>query len=344
MLAPPRPSTDPASGKISPPMGKTAKIRDLSIAEIRDRYLADDASITPQLLEKLRRDRRRGVKAIYQQLARRLEAEREAAERLERMMDCERVLWTAGLRRVAGVDEAGMAPLAGPVVAAAVVFPPDPEAARIPGVDDSKRLAPEERERLEPLIEERATGIGVGVVEPEEIDRVNIYRAGLLAMGRAVEALPEPPEHLLVDARRIPRVGTPQNAFEKGDSRVYAVAAASIVAKCHRDRLMVEMDGAHPGYGFARHKGYPTAEHRRAIERLGPCPEHRRSFGVLDELTGACSDLFYQLQERLAAAETADDLRAYEAEWEECRETLSDTEQRKLLLVVRRRWKVVEIS
>ena len=314
------------------------KPSDLSIGQIRARYLAGDGPVTPQLVAKLRRDRRAGVRQIARQLERRLEREREEAQRLDALLNFERVLWRSGIERIAGVDEAGMGPLAGPVVAAAVVFPPGAE---LPGVDDSKRLDAEVREELAAAIREAASGVGVGVVEVAEIDRLNIYQAGLLAMRRAVEALPVAPEHLLVDAREIPEIAIPQNPFEKGDGINFSIAAASIVAKTHRDALMVELDRRFPGYGFARHKGYGTREHQEAIRGLGPCPAHRRSFAFIEELCGAFSDLFYDLRERLWAAETADELRRLEAEWSRCREEMAEPEQRKLRLTISRRWKMV---
>jgi ribonuclease HII len=194
----------------------------------------------------------------------------EAAPHLERL------LWRVGIRHVAGVDEVGMGPLAGPVVAAAVVLPAE---THVDGVADSKVLAPAVRERLAVEIRRRALGIGVGVVPPEEIDRLNIYQAGLLALRRAVEALrPLVPGFVLVDGREIPGLGLPQSAYPKGDAFVTSIAAASIVAKCHRDALMGELDRLYPAYGFARHMGYATPDHLAALRAHGPSPVHRRSF------------------------------------------------------------------
>ena len=190
----------------------------------------------------------------------------------------ERELWASGLVRVAGVDEAGVGPLAGPVVAAAVVFP---HGVGVRGVDDSKKLAPERREELAREIREKALAWAVAAVEADEIDRVNIYQASLAAMSRAVRALSVIPEHLLVDARRIPDCDLPQEAIVRGDARCHAIAAASILAKTDRDARMIDHEASYPGYGFASHKGYPTEAHRDAIRRLGPCPIHRRSFTLL---------------------------------------------------------------
>lgn len=205
---------------------------------------------------------------------------RAEQRRLSALLARERCLWEAGIERVAGVDEAGVGPLAGPVVAAAVVFPPG---VGLRGVDDSKRLPPARRAELAEAIRGECAGWSVAVIEPEEIDRINIYRAGLEAMRRALAALPAEPQHVLVDARVVPGLVVPQEAIVKGDAKCHAIAAASILAKTARDALMVELDARFPGYGFAEHKGYPTPAHRAAIRLLGPCAAHRRSFTLLGQ-------------------------------------------------------------
>jgi ribonuclease HII len=187
----------------------------------------------------------------------------------------ETLLWRVGIHYVAGVDEVGMGPLAGPVVAAAVVFPPG---THLEGVADSKVLTAAARERLDVEIRRRALAVGIALVEPDEIDRINIYRAGLAACRRALEALPFVPGFVLIDGREIPDLPVPQSAYPKGDAFVCSIAAASIVAKVYRDALMCELDGRYPGYGFARHMGYSTRAHFAAIRELGPSPIHRRSF------------------------------------------------------------------
>lgn len=203
-----------------------------------------------------------------------------AAARTRRLLRRERELWGAGVLRIAGVDEAGVGPLAGPVVAAAVIFEPE---VRVAGVDDSKVLRPARREELALRIRETAIAWSVVAVEPDEIDRLNILRATLEAMRRAVDALAIRPDHVLVDARTIPGIDLPQEGIVKGDSHSHAIAAASILAKTDRDALMRGYDTEFPGYGFADHKGYPTEEHRHAIRRLGPCSIHRRSFTLLPQ-------------------------------------------------------------
>jgi len=190
----------------------------------------------------------------------------------------ERALWRAGLARVAGVDEVGVAPACGPVVAAAVVF--RPYARRIPGVRDSKTLSAAQREALAPEVRRRALAVGVGAASVAEIDRLNIYHATHLAMRRALARLGGH-DHVLVDGLTIAgfeaAVG-PYDAIVDGDALVYSIACASIVAKVVRDRLMARLAARHPGYGWERNAGYATAEHRAAMAQLGVTPFHRRSF------------------------------------------------------------------
>jgi ribonuclease HII len=187
----------------------------------------------------------------------------------------EREAWGEGLTRVAGVDEVGRGPLAGPVVAAAVILDPG---RRIAGLRDSKLLTEARRERLAEEIWAQAVAVGVGEVDPATIDRINILEATRLAMRQALARLAAPPQLVLIDAVRLSALGCPQRAIIKGDRRSASIAAASIIAKVHRDRLMAEWDRVYPGYGFAEHKGYATEAHQSALRRNGPCPLHRRSF------------------------------------------------------------------
>jgi ribonuclease HII len=313
-------------------------LSDLSIEQIRERYARPDQPVTPQALNKLKRDPRHGVRQIYDALKKRYERERAEKLRLDAMLNFERVLWRSGVERIAGVDEAGTGPLAGPVVAAAVVFPPETE---LPGIDDSKRLDPDQRAAAERTIRERATGIGIGVADVAEIDTLNIYHAALLAMRRAVESLPASPQHVLVDARKIPGIDVPQNCFFKGDGIDFSIAAASIIAKTHRDRLMDDLAQRYPAYGFHRHKGYATSEHQEAIRRFGPCAIHRMSFTFIGEIRGEYSPLFYELKQRLEAARERAALESLEVELAACCAAFSDDEQRKLKLTLSRRWKML---
>lgn len=190
----------------------------------------------------------------------------------------EREFWRRGLRLVAGVDEAGRGPLAGPVVAAAVILPPG---VRLPGLDDSKRLGEARRLLLYERIRRVAVAVGVGHASPREVDGMNVHRATQEAMRRALRRLRPAPEAVLVDGWPLPGLHVPQRAVVDGDALCQSIAAASVVAKVWRDRLMQVLDRRYPQYGFARHKGYPTPEHRLALERWGLTPLHRRSFRLL---------------------------------------------------------------
>ncbi|MCG7907780.1 MAG: ribonuclease HII [Candidatus Thiodiazotropha taylori] len=182
---------------------------------------------------------------------------------------------------IAGVDEVGRGPLAGPVVAAAVILHPEQP---IDGLADSKKLSEKRREALDLIIRERAYSWSLGRAEVEEIDRINILQASLLAMKRAVEGLADVPGHALVDGKHLPQLSCSAEAVIGGDSRVEAISAASIIAKVARDREMVELDLKYPGYGLARHKGYPTRQHLQGLQELGITPIHRRSFGPVKRL------------------------------------------------------------
>ena len=197
-------------------------------------------------------------------------------------LEAERALWAQGLRRVAGLDEAGRGALAGPVVAAAVIAPPADCAEGVwTQVRDSKLLSPQRREALVEAIHAAAVAWGVGIVPAPVIDRDGIAAATRQAMREAVAALGEPPDHLLIDWVRLPSLNIPQTSIAKADRHMISVAAASILAKVTRDRLMVAADAVHPGYGFAGHKGYGTRQHLAQLAAQGPCPEHRRSFAPL---------------------------------------------------------------
>jgi ribonuclease HII len=314
------------------------KLTDLSIEELRNQFIHGHQPITAQHLTRLGRDPRQGVRKLCEILKRRYEQERAERFRLQNMLNFERLLWKSGLRSIAGVDEVGVGPLAGPVVAAAVIFPPETE---IAGVDDSKRLDAEERMKLAAAIRQSAAAIGIGTADVAEIDRFNIYQAALLAMRRAIEALPLTPEHVLVDARIIPGISMPQNAFNKGDGINFSIAAASIIAKTHRDRLMEDLDKEYPGYGFAQHKGYGTPEHQNAIRELGPSAIHRLSYQFIRELCGEFSALFYSLKQQLQESVSDADLRALEVKLKDRWTELDEKEQRKMRLMISRRWKTV---
>ncbi len=201
-------------------------------------------------------------------------------------LDLEARLWAEGYRCVAGLDEAGRGAWAGPVVAAAVILPPGDLCLLqdLSAVRDSKQLTANRREEILVLIRERALAWSLGSVSASGIDGGGIVPATRRAMGEAIRSLSRPADYLVIDYLALPGVALPQTSLPKGDARVLSIAAASIVAKVHRDRMMVELDSQFPGYGFAQHKGYGTSQHRAALEALGPCAVHRLSFRPLREL------------------------------------------------------------
>ncbi|MDR7545184.1 MAG: ribonuclease HII [Armatimonadota bacterium] len=220
-------------------------------------------------------DPRAGARALAERWRRRQHRLEAEVRRVVAMFAREREAWIAGISPVAGVDEAGRGPLAGPVVAAAVVFP---EIQPIRGLNDSKKLRPGEREALYDAIAAAGAWIGVGTADVEEIDRYNILGATARAWGRAIASLPRRPALVLLDGNVRASMPTPQVTIVRGDATCASIAAASIVAKVTRDRMMIDLDRRFPGYGFRRHKGYATAEHLNALRRLGPSPAHRRAF------------------------------------------------------------------
>lgn len=255
----------------------------LVLSELRRRFVIEGRRLDAATETALKADPRAGAAAILAAVARRRFDNRSEGQRLRKLLQYETALWSTGVLHVAGVDEAGMSPLAGPVSAAAVVFAPG---SRIPGVDDSKKLDASKRERLADEIKQAAVAWCVGFAQVEEIDTINIYWAGLLAMRRAVEGLQVSPQHVLLDARRLKELTVPQQRIIKGDSKSLTIAAASILAKTARDAHMRELEVQYPGYGFARHKGYPVREHVEALKQLGATPVHRRSFGPVRDALG----------------------------------------------------------
>jgi ribonuclease HII len=307
-----------------------------SLKELQDKYANPDALVSAPALRSLQRDPRAGARNLYRRLLKRFEEQKHERLRLDAMLHFERLLWKAGIANIAGVDEVGVGPLAGPVVAAAVIFPPD---IAIKGIDDSKMIDAQSRRWLDEQIRKKAAAIAIGVIDVEEIDRLNIYHAGLRAMQVALANLQIVPQHVLVDSRTIPDVSQPQNSFDKGDGINFSIAAASIVAKVHRDGLMTDLDAAYPGYGFANHKGYATREHQDAIRDLGPCPIHRRSFGFIRELQGQFCPLYYELKRRGAKITSRGEMSSWEAEIKAGADRLSEMESKKLQFMRNRLWK-----
>ncbi len=255
----------------------------LALAQVRLRFLVEGRPMDAATEAALQADQRSGAKSILEAVARRRFENRSEGQRLRKLLRYESALWSSGVLHVAGVDEAGMSPLAGPVAAAAVIFAPG---SRITGIDDSKKLDAPCRDRLAGEIREMAVGWSVAFAEVEEIDSINIYWAGQLAMLRALQGLAVAVEHVLLDGRRLKDLKLPQRAIIKGDSKSMSIAAASILAKTARDALMHRLDAEYPGYGFARHKGYPVREHLTALQRLGASAAHRRSFAPVREVLG----------------------------------------------------------
>lgn len=255
-----------------------------SIPELRELFLGRRRPVPKGLLEALEVDSRQGAHQLAKQIRVRYRSNRSEGQRLHTLLRFEIELWSQGYSFVAGVDEAGMAPLAGPVVAGAVILPQN---YKLRGLNDSKKiLDPEMREELAVQIKQDAICWAFGFAEVEEIDRINIYHAGLLAMQRALQGLTCIPDFVLVDARKIPQCPSPQRGIIRGDALSASIAAASIIAKTTRDAHMLELDALYTGYGFASHKGYPTPEHCRALKELGALPVHRRSFGRVRQALG----------------------------------------------------------
>lgn len=267
----------------SPPSRPTLEtLQRLSISQIRD--WAERAGEDPELWALLEQDARLGVRRLGVQRRLAWQRQQDEQKRLHKLVELEERWWSRGAQRVAGVDEVGRGCLAGPVVAAAVILRPG---TWFPGLDDSKKLPPEKRERLAAQVLEAAQAVGLGQVDAPEIDQTDILQASLKAMRLALAQLPEAPQQVLVDGNQRPGSPHPETAVVEGDSRSLSIAAASVVAKVHRDRLMVQYEEEYPGYGFAGHKGYGSPQHLEALEALGPCPLHRFSFGPVARLRRA---------------------------------------------------------
>jgi ribonuclease HII len=255
-----------------------------SLAELRQRYLVEGAALPAGLVSRLEADPRDGAKRLLRALERRRAENRAEGQRLRQMLKFEHELWAQGVRHIAGVDEAGMGPCAGPICAGAAILP---KGYKLKGLDDSKKILDEAfRDELAEVVKRDALAWAVGWAQVDEIDTLNVYHAGLQAMRRAVEGLSVRPDYLLVDARTVPGVPQPQRGIIKGDAQSLSIAAGAILAKTTRDRFMSELDAKHPGYGFASHKGYNTPEHLAALERLGVIDQHRRSFAPVRKALG----------------------------------------------------------
>lgn len=270
------------------PISQMEELLQQSVSQLKARFLDGQEPAPRGLLEALETDSRRSARELAARLRSRERINRAEGQRLRHLLKYESELWSQGFNLIAGVDEAGVGPMAGPVVAGAVVLPRD---YKLRELDDSKKLDEPTREQLAQRIKADAVAWGIGVAEVEEIDELNIYHAGLLAMRRAVEGLKTKsdfilPDFILVDARTIPDCAAPQRGIVRGDSLSASIAAASIIAKTTRDAMMIELDEQYPGYGLAAHKGYPTPQHFEALRRLGASPIHRRSYRPVREVMG----------------------------------------------------------
>ncbi len=251
----------------------------LTIPQIRQRL--EGAEFSLEELTSLEQDSRASVIKLLQQWQKRQAKERQEMERLEAMFSYERKLKEAGCCLIAGMDEAGRGPLAGPLVVAAVILPQD---CRLMMLNDSKKLSVQQRERLYDQVKEKAIAVSSIVIGIEMIDTLNIYQATIQGMYQAVRALNPQADGVLIDAVPLPDLTFPNESIIGGDARSASIAAASIIAKVERDRLMLEADLQYPEYGFAKHKGYGTPDHMAAIREYGPCPIHRRSFEPVKSL------------------------------------------------------------
>ena len=300
------------------------RLANLSVSEI-ELVLERRRSVGRRTVRYLLEDDRAGVRALGRRYLDRVRARERERARMGRLLEAERALLFEGVRTAAGVDEAGMAPIAGPVVAAAVVLPED----WIPvGLDDSKRLDAAQRERLEGEIRGTGAAVGVGIVSERIIDRVNIYQASLHAMRLALRRLGTAVDLALLDGRPPRTFPVPHRAVIGGDRTVRSIAAASIVAKVTRDRLLLEAHRRWPEYGFASHKGYMTRAHVEALRVHGLCPFHRLSFPRVWEEADAMGPLYRELGDRLESARSVADLEAVQFEFDARRAALHASEEK----------------
>ena len=253
-----------------------------TIKEIKERLATIDDLDHP-LFEELILDGRAGVQAAISKRKRELQKQVDEDLRLEKMLAYEKELYTQGIHLIAGVDEVGRGPLAGPVVAAAVILP---KACKIPGLNDSKKIPKSKHKEIYEAVLQNAIAIGIGVKDNHVIDQVNIYEATKLAMMEAIGQLDPQPQHLLIDAMKLD-LPISQTSIIKGDANSLSIAAASIVAKVTRDQMMEEFDREYPGYDFAQNAGYGTAKHLAGLDKLGVTPIHRRSF---EPIKSMCED------------------------------------------------------
>ena len=252
-----------------------------TIKEVKERLATIDRLDHP-LFEELIYDARAGVQSAINKRKRELQKQVDEDLRLEKMLTYEKELYVQGIQLIAGVDEVGRGPLAGPVVAAAVILP---ENCKIPGLNDSKKIPKSKHHSIYQAVLDQALSVGIGIKDNQVIDQVNIYEATKLAMLEAIQELDQQPQHLLIDAMKLD-LPISQTSIIKGDANSLSIAAASIVAKVTRDQMMVEYDQEYPGYDFGQNAGYGTTKHLEGLEKHGVTPIHRRSFEPIKSMTG----------------------------------------------------------
>jgi len=275
-----------------------AQLAVLSISKIKS--LINSVDPDENIIELLLSDHRAGAHTLAQKLKNRKNRKEHLRLKHEEMLTLEKKLRAGGIKTIAGVDEAGRGPLAGPVVAASVILPENPG---LLGLDDSKKMTPKKREEMFERITKTAVTWGIGMSDNDEIDEIGILEATMRAMRQAVKNMKKIPDIVIIDGNKTPGLNCRERAVVNGDAISLSIAAASVIAKVTRDRIMIEMDSMFPGYGFSRHKGYGARMHAEAIRKLGPCDIHRFSFKLVPSSApvGTCSEI---LKKRLLNAPT----------------------------------------
>lgn len=297
-------------------------LKELSIKEIKAELAEMElTAVSEELITELAEDSRKGVQKLARKYKRKKERAAQEKERFRKMQKFEKELFANDYQLIGGVDEAGRGPLAGPVAAAVVILPQE---IFIPGLNDSKKLSEKKREELFSVIQEQAIDLGVGIINSTRIDEINILNANYEAMQEAIADLEKTPDYLLVDGEEIPEIDIEQEKVVDGDARSISIAAASIIAKVTRDRMLVEYAKEYPEYGFAGHKGYGTAEHIAALKEHGPCEIHRYSFSKVKE--AALGEDYHLFKEGLEKAESVAELESIAETVRECTELLSELE------------------
>lgn len=262
-------------------MPKGINCKEMTVTQIKEWFQERECCLSPEDFLTLAADPRKSIQNMVKRYETKLLQRKREENRLEEICFFEREMMQKGYQFIGGVDEVGRGPLAGPVVSAAVILPPE---TKIPDINDSKKLSAQKREYLFEIIQEKAISVGIGIVSVKDIDMLNILQATYMSMRHAVKQLNPQPQYLLLDAVHVPGLSIEQKGIVKGDQKSISIAAASIIAKVTRDRMMLEIDDAYPQYGFAKHKGYGTKQHLDALRKYGVCPIHRKSFAPVKDI------------------------------------------------------------